>query len=262
MGANRLEWEPTADFDGDGLLDIFKTNFADDTHTMYKNLGKNNFEDDTIDSGLAVNTKSLGWGTAFIDFDSDGWKDLIVANGHVYPEVDMGQTEEKYKQPRFLYWNRGDGQFFDMSSQAGPGITAVHSSRGLAVGDLDNDGNEEIVMVNMGEPPSLLKNFTGGGGNSLTIRAITAGRDAIGARITVTAAGRKQIDEVRSGGSYISQNDFRLHFGLGRAKAAEVSIRWLDGKVENISSVAAGQIVTIQEGKGIVFRQRYTSTKK
>jgi enediyne biosynthesis protein E4 len=252
----------TADFDGDGLLDIFKTNFADDTHTMYKNLGKNNFEDDTIDSGLAVNTKFLGWGTAFIDFDSDGWKDLIVANGHVYPEVDMGQTEEKYKQPRFLYWNRGDGQFFDMSSQAGPGITAVHSSRGLAVGDLDNDGNEEIVMVNMGEPPSLLKNFTGGGGNSLTIRAITAGRDAIGARITVTAAGRKQIDEVRSGGSYISQNDFRLHFGLGRAKAAEVSIRWLDGKVENISSVAAGQIVTIQEGKGIVFRQRYTSTKK
>jgi enediyne biosynthesis protein E4 len=110
----------------------------------------------------------------------------------------------------------------------------VHSSRGLAVGDLDNDGNEEIVMVNMGEPPSLLKNFTGGGGNSLTIRAITAGRDAIGARITVTAAGRKQIDEVRSGGSYISQNDFRLHFGLGRAKAAEVSIRWLDGKVENL----------------------------
>jgi enediyne biosynthesis protein E4 len=252
----------TADFDGDGLLDIFKTNFADDTHTMYKNLGKNNFEDDTIDSGLAVNTKFLGWGAAFIDFDSDGWKDLIVANGHVYPEVDTGQTEEKYKQPRFLYWNRGDGQFFDMSSQAGPGITAVHSSRGLAVGDLDNDGNEEIVMVNMGEPPSLLKNFTGGGGNSLTIRAITAGRDAIGARITVTAAGRKQIDEVRSGGSYISQNDFRLHFGLGRAKAAEVSIRWLDGKVENISSVAAGQIVTIQEGKGIVFRQRYTSTKK
>jgi hypothetical protein len=127
---------------------------------------------------------------------------------------------------------------------------------------LDNDGNEEIVIVNMGEPPSLLKNFASGGGNSLTIRAITAGRDAIGARITVTSAGRKQIDEVRSGGSYISQNDFRLHFGLGRATAADVSIRWLDGKVENSSFVAAGQIVTIQEGKGIVRRQRYTSTEK
>jgi enediyne biosynthesis protein E4 len=251
-----------ADFDGDGSLDIFKTNFADDTHTMYKNLGRNNFEDDTIDSGLAVNTKYLGWGTAFLDFDNDGWKDLIVANGHVYPEVDAGQTEEKYKQPRLLYWNRGDGQFFDISSQAGPGITAVHSSRGLAVGDLDNDGNEEIVMVNMGEPPSLLKNFADGSGNSLTIRAITAGRDAIGARITVTSTGRKQIDEVRSGGSYISQNDFRLHFGLGRAKAADVSIRWLDGKVENSNSVEAGQIVTVQEGKGIIRKQRYTSTKK
>ena len=251
----------TADFNGDGLLDIFKTNFADDTHTMYRNLGKNNFDDDTIDSGLAVNTKYLGWGTAFIDFDNDGWKDLIVANGHVYPEVDTGQTEEKYKQPRLLYWNRGDGQFFDISSQAGPGISATHSSRGLAIGDLNNDGSEEIVIVNMGEPPSLLKNFATGG-NSLTVRAITAGRDAIGARVTVTTAGRKQIDEVRSGGSYISQNDFRLQFGLGRATAADVSLRWLDGKLEDIGSVAAGQILTIQEGSGIVRRQPYTSPNK
>ena len=148
-----------ADFDGDGLLDIFKTNFADDTHTMYKNRGGNNFEDDTIGSGLAVNTKYLGWGTAFLDFDNDGWKDLIVANGHVYPEVDTGHTAEQYKQPRLLYWNRGDGQFFDLSAQGGPGITNVHSSRGLAVGDLDNDGSEEVVISNMGEAPSLLKNF-------------------------------------------------------------------------------------------------------
>jgi len=140
----------TADFDGDGLLDIFKTNFADDTHTMYKNRGGNNFEDDTIGSGLAVNTKYLGWGTAFLDFDNDGWKDLIVANGHVYPEVDTGHTAEKYKQPRLLYWNRGDGQFFDLSLQAGAGISDVHSSRGLAVGDLDNDGTEEIVIVTTG----------------------------------------------------------------------------------------------------------------
>ena len=251
-----------ADFEGDGFLDIFKTNFADDTHTMYKNLGKNNFEDDTIESGLAVNTKFLGWGTAFLDFDNDGGKDLIVANGHVYPEVDTGQTEEKYKQPRLLYWNRGDGQFFDLSSQAGPGISAVHSSRGLAVGDLDNDGKEEIVIVNMGERPSLLKNFADVNGSSLTIRAVTAGRDAVGARVTVSASGRKQIDEVRSGGSYISQNDFRLHFGLARATSADVSIRWPDGKVENIGSVRAGEILTIEQGKGIVHRQPYNSTKK
>jgi len=250
-----------ADFDGDGLLDIFKTNFADDTHTIYKNLGRNNFDDDTIGSGLAVNTKFLGWGTAFLDLDNDGWKDLIVANGHVYPEVDTGRTTETYKQPRLVYWNRADGQFFDLSSQAGPGISETHSSRGLAVGDLDNDGKEEIVIVNMSETPSLLKNFADSG-NSLTFRLITAGRDAIGARATVTTAGHKQIDEVRSGGSYISQNDFRLQFGLGRAAAADVSIRWLDGKVENIASVAAGQIVTIEEGKGIVHKQPYTPSKK
>lgn len=250
-----------ADFNGDGLLDIFKTNFADDTHTMYRNQGGNNFEDDTIGSGLAVNTKYLGWGTAFLDFDNDGWKDIIVANGHVYPEVDTGHTAERYKQPRLLYWNRGDGQFFDVSSQSGPGISDVHSSRGLAVGDLDNDGNEEVVIVNMGEAPSLLKHFAVSG-NSLLVRAISSGRDAIGARITVTADGHKQIDEVRSGGSYISQNDFRLHFGLGKATKADISVRWLDGKVDSFAAVTAGEIVTIEEGKGIVRKQRYVPTKK
>jgi hypothetical protein len=250
-----------ADFDGDGLLDIFKTNFADDTHTMYKNQGRNIFEDDTIGSGLAVNTKYLGWGTAFLDFDNDGWKDLIVANGHVYPEVDTGHTAEKYKQPRLLYWNRGDGQFFDVSAQGGPGITDGHSSRGLAVGDLDNDGSEEVIISNIGEAPSLLKNLASSG-NSLLVRALTSGRDAIGARITVTAGGHKQIDEVRSGGSYMSQNDFRLHFGLGTASTADVSVRWLDGKVENFKSAAAGQILIIEEGKGIVRTQPYAAVKK
>src|SRR6266704_2984775 len=235
--------------------------FANDTHTMYKNQGGNNFEDDTIGSGLAVNTKYLGWGTAFLDFDNDGWKDLIVANGHVYPEVDAGHTAEKYKQPRLLYWNRGDGQFFDLSAQGGPGITNVHSSRGLAVGDLDNDGSEEVLISNMGEAPSLLKNFASSG-NSLLVRALTSGRDAIGARITVTAGGHNQIDEVRSGGSYMSQNDLRLHFGLGSASSAHISVRWLDGKVENLESAAAGQLLTIEEGKGMVRTQPYTSAKK
>ena len=251
-----------ADFNGDGLLDIFKTNFADDTHTFYKNSGGNIFEDDTIGSGLAVNTKYLGWGTAFIDLDNDGWKDLIAANGHVYPEVDVAHTAEKFKQPRLLYWNRGDGQFFDLSSQGGPGISEPHSSRGLATGDLDNDGNEEIVIVNMGERPSLLKNVGPRAGNSLLVRSVTSGRDAIGARVTVTASGRKQIEEARSGGSFISQNDFRLHFGLGKATAADVSVRWQDGKVETFRGVAAGQVVTIEEGKGITHKQPYTIGKK
>ncbi len=251
-----------ADFDGDGLLDIFKTNFADDTHTMYRNLGANNFEDDTIGSGLAVNTKYLGWGTAFVDVDDDGWSDLIVANGHVYPEVDAGHTAETYKQRRLLYWNRGDGQFFDLSAQAGSGISEAHSSRGLAVGDLNNDGNEEVVVVNLGERPSLLKNVAPRAGNSLLVRALTSRRDAIGARVTVTSGKHKQVDEVRSGGSFISQNDFRLHFGVGKATSTDVSIRWPDGKVENFPSIPTGEIVTIEEGSGVVKKQAYTTQNK
>jgi hypothetical protein len=177
----------------------------------------------------------------------------------VYPEVDTGHSGEHFKQSRLLYWNRGDGQFFDLSAQAGSGIADAHSSRGLAVGDLNNDGDEEIVIVNMGESPSLLKNFAPPAGHSILIRLLTAtNRDAIGARVTLTANGQTQIDEVRSGGSYISQNDFRLHFGLGNANSANLSVRWLDGKTESFSSVAAGQIVTIEEGKGMVRKQPYT----
>jgi len=180
----------------------------------------------------------------------------------VYPEVDEGHTAEHFKQPRLLYWNRGDGQFFDLSSQSGSGVSTPHSSRGLAVGDLDNDGDLEIVIVNMGEAPSLLKNVAPHTGNSLLVRALTSGRDAIGARITLTAGGHKQIDEVRSGGSFISQSDFRLHFGMGRATVADLSVRWPDGKSENYKAVAAGQIVTIEQGKGITHKQQFTSAKK
>ncbi len=249
----------TADFRHHGLLDIFKTNFADDTPTFYLNEGKNDFADATTDSGLAVTAKYVGWGTAALDFDNDGWSDLIFASGHVYPEVDNGHTGETFLQPRQLFWNRRDGQFFDMSALAGPGICATHSSRGLAIGDLDNDGQQEIVIVNMGEPPSLLKNVAPPLGHSILIRAVTStGSDAIGARITVGSDAHTQIDEVRSGGSFMSQNDFRLHFGLGKATATNVSVRWPDGRIESFPGIAAGQIVTIQQGKGIIRKQPFT----
>jgi hypothetical protein len=210
-----------------------------------------------------VNTRYLGWGTAFLDIDNDGWPDLIVANGHVYPEVEDGHTGERFKQQRLLYWNRGDGQFFDLSGAGGPGISDEHSSRGLAVGDLDNDGEQEIVIVNMGEAPTLLKNVAPVSGSSLTVRALTStGRDAIGARVTLSAGRNKQIDEVRSGGSFLSQSDLRLHFGLGKSSAADLTVRWLSGKTETFPKVDAGQIVTVQEGKGIVRKQPYTLSKK
>jgi enediyne biosynthesis protein E4 len=250
------------DFFHTGRFDIFKTNFADDTHTMYRNRGRNDFEDATIETGLAVNTRFLGWGTAAIDIDNDGWKDLILADGHVYPEVDSGHTGESFKQRRLLYWNRGDGQFYDLSLKGGPGITTRHSSRGLAVGDLNNDGKEEIVIVNMGEAPSLLENIAPVAGHSVLIRVLTrTNRDAIGARVTVTADGMRQIDEVRSGGSYMSQSDLRLHFGLGKATSATVKVQWLDGKMQSFSKVPAENVVTIQNGKGIVRVQPYTKSK-
>jgi len=249
-----------ADYDGDGYLDIFKTNFSSDTSTLYRNMGDGTFSDVTSRAGLAVHTQYVKWGTAFLDIDNDGWKDLFIADGHVYPFIEKYGLGEEFHQPRQMFWNRGDGQFFDMSYTAGPGITAKHSSRGIAVGDLDNDGSEEIVVVNLFEPPSLLKNF-GPRGNALLVRAVTAsGRDALGARITVTSGRRKQIDEVRSGGYHISQGDFRVHFGLGPATRADVSIRWPQGAVENLNDVEANQWIVVREGKGIVERHPFTKT--
>ena len=247
------------DYDGRGYLDIFKTNFSNDTNTLYRNLGDGGFRDVTSRAGLAVHTRYVKWGAAFVDVDNDGWKDLFVVAGHVYPFVDQYGLGEEFHQPRALYWNRGDGQFFDMSARAGPGVTARHSSRGLAVGDFDNDGSEEIVVVNLFEPPSLLKNY-GARGNALLVRVLTAsGRDAIGARITVTAAGHRQIDEVRSGGYHISQGDFRVHFGLGTSPRAEVEVRWLQGPAERFADVAANQLIVIQQGKGIIDRRPFAA---
>ena len=245
------------DYDGDGYLDIFKTNFSNDTNTLYRNLGDGTFRDVTSRAGLAVHTRYVKWGAAFVDVDNDGWKDLFVVAGHVYPFVGQSGLGEEFRQPRALYWNRGDGQFFDMSTRAGPGISARHSSRGIAVGDLDNDGSEEIVVVNLFEPPSLLKNF-GPRGNALLIRALTAsGRDAIGARITVTAGDHRQIDEVRSGGYHVSQGDFRVHFGLGSASRANVAVRWLQGAPESFADVAANQLIVIRQGKGVIERHPF-----
>ena len=241
-----------ADYDGDGDLDIFKTNFSSDTHTLYRNEGELFFSDETVRSGLAVNTRFLGWGTAFIDADHDGWKDIFVANGHVYPGIDDTHLDETFHQTRLLYWNRGDRQFYDLSDYAGPGIVAKHSSRGIAVGDLDNDGVLEIVVVNMHQAPSLLKN-NGEQGNALLVQALIAGgRDAIGARVAVTSGERTQIDEVRSGGYHISQSDFRVHFGLGSEAGADVEVRWPDGKTSRFKAVKANQWVVVQQGKGIV----------
>ena len=232
------------DYDGDGRLDIFKTNFSDDTPTLYRNMGGFVFQDVTAPAGLAINTKLLGWGAAFVDADQDGWKDLFYVNGHVYPEVDAAKLGETFRQERAFYWNRGDRQFHEMSAAAGGAVTERHASRGLAVGDLDNDGSLEIVIMNLHEGPSLLKNFAAKG-NWLMVEA------EIGAQVRVTAGGRTQLEEIRSGGFHISQGDFRAHFGLGKETKARVVVRWANGTETDLGEVTAGQVVKARPGGGL-----------
>ncbi len=244
------------DYDRDGLLDIVKTNFTDDIPNLYRNIGEGSFIGVTTAAGLAVHTQYVSWGVGFLDFDHDGWKDIFIANGHVYPDIDMRNVGQTFRQPRLLYWNRRDGEFHDLSADAGPGIAARHSSRGVALGDLDNDGDQEIVVANMHEVPSLLKNL-GKKGNSILIQAQTpTGRDAIGARLVLTAGGKSQIDEIRSGGYYISQGDFRVHFGLGTETLADLQIRWPDGEVASYHNLPANHWIAVRQGSGIVSSRK------
>ena len=189
-----------------------------------------------------------------MDIDNDGRPDLFMANGHVYPEVDGKGLNATFRERKVLYWNQGNGKFKDISLQAGPGITAAFNSHGVAAADFDNDGAVEILVNNSHDPPSLLKNL-GDHQNWILLKltGTKSNRDAIGARVTVRANGRHQLQEVRSGGSYISQSDFRLHFGLGTAtKVDALEIRWPSGLVEKFGNMAANQIVLIKEGAGVV----------
>src|SRR2546425_3115210 len=207
------------DYDGDGRLDLFKTNFSDDTSTLYRNMGDGTFDDKTFPAGIGLNTQYLGWGVMFADVDNDGWPDLLLVNGHVYPEVDSQHLGSNFKEPKILYHNNGNGTFTDISADAGPGITAVSSARGLAVGDLWNDGRMSAVISNMNALPMLLVNDLRNGNHWIAFRTLgsKSNRDGIGAKITVKAGARTLVDEVRSGSSYISNSDMRVHFGLGSA---------------------------------------------
>jgi len=241
------------DFNGDGKLDIFKTNFSDDTSTLYRNNGNGTFDDVTFAAGLGLNTKYLGWGANFLDIDNDGWLDLLLVNGHVYPEVDKQHLGSDYQEPRILYHNDGTGKYADISDPAGPGITIPHASRGAAVGDLWNDGRISAVVSNMNAPPSLLVNQVRSSNHWIAFRTegSKSNRDGIGARITVKAGTRTLVDEVRSGASYASNDDRRVHFGLGTAAKIDwVEIRWPSGLVERYVGLAADATHTLREGTG------------
>jgi enediyne biosynthesis protein E4 len=250
-----------ADYDLDGNLDLLKTNFAGDTPSLYHNVGGGNFDDATFTAGLGAHTQFLGWGCGFFDFDNDGWPDILICNGHVYPEVEQLKTEAGYPQRKLLYRNLRNGHFADVSLSAGSGISDPVAARGCAFGDFDNDGDIDVVVNTVNDYPQLLRCDSTLENNWIKVRTIgtKSNRSGIGARIkcvTHVAGESKphsQIDEVRSGGSYISQSDLRVHFGLGKAEKVDVmEIHWPSGQVETLKDIKANQLIFVKEGEGIV----------
>ncbi|HEX2917823.1 MAG TPA: CRTAC1 family protein [Edaphobacter sp.] len=245
-----------ADYDCDGFLDIFKTNFADDTSNLYHNNGDGTFTDVTAPAGTAVNNGYVAWGCGFIDYDNDGWKDILQVNGHVYPEIDKYHFGQTFKNPRLVYRNLGNGHFKDVSTEMGPGISERFSSRGAAFGDYDNDGDVDVLILNMNDIPSLLRNDGGNQQNWIKLKLIgtKCNRTAIGARARVVTGKHVQMDEVHSGTSVMSQSDLRLHFGLGQTETVDlIEVKWpTTQKIEQFKNVSANQILTIREGEGII----------
>jgi hypothetical protein len=242
-----------ADYNGDGWPDIFKTNFSDDTSSLYENNRDGTYSSKIFDAGLGLNTHYLGWGVMFFDIDNDGWPDVLIANGHVYPEVDTAHLGATYKEPRLVYWNQGNGKFKDVSAVAGPGCTALASSRGLAIADFWNDGRMSAVVNNSGGKPMLMVNEAANRNHWLGVgvAGTRSNRDGIGARVTLFAGGKQWAQEVRSGSSYLSSSDLRLHFGLGGLSTVDkIEIDWPSGLKEQFPAARADQMMTLVEGTG------------
>jgi enediyne biosynthesis protein E4 len=241
------------DYDRSGTMDIFKTNFAGDTSTLYANTGDGFCEDKTFASGIGIHTRWLGWGTGFVDLDNDGWLDLFLCNGHVYPEVEQLKTEAGYKQRKVVYRNLGTGRFEDVTIALGPPAVTPKAARGAAFGDFDNDGDVDVVVNNVHDTPDLFRVESDPANHWLTVKLVgtRSNRSAIGSRLRCLAGGAVQVQEVRGGGSYISQNDLRAHFGLGSVTRVErLEVRWPNGLEEEWLDLAVDRIHTLKEGTG------------
>jgi hypothetical protein len=242
------------DYNLDGHLDLFKTHFIGDTSGFYRNDGKGNFDEVTRLAKVGVETRFTSWGAGMVDLDNDGYPDVLFVTGSVYPEVERKLPQYPYKTPRVLFRNLGNGTFEELDSQAGEGITTPHSSRGCAFGDFDNDGDLDVLIINMNEPPSLLRNDLKVKQNWLKVKleGVKSNRSAIGARVLIRYSNKVQAQAVLSQSSYYSCNDPRLHFGLGESIVADVEVYWPNGLHEQLKKISANQLITIREGSGIV----------
>jgi enediyne biosynthesis protein E4 len=248
------------DFNCDGWLDVFKTHFQEDTPILLQKNSNCTFSDVTYSAGLNGFNKYVGWGTGFMDYDNDGWPDIFWVTGHVYPGF-IKDNVDTYRSPRVVLRNSGNGKFQDVSAQLGPGVNQRFCSRGSAYGDYDNDGDKDVLVMNLNEPPSLIRNEGGNKNNSVTVKlkGTACNRSAIGARVRVVVGEHSQINEVSSGGSVMSQSDLRLQFGLGKSTMVDLlEIRWATTqKTDSFKKVEANQFLTIKEGAGIVKQERY-----
>ena len=242
-----------ADFNGDGMIDVLKTHFADDTPALYQNLGKGQFSDVTAKAGLAVETRYVSWGAAMPDLDNDGLPDIFIVTGNVYPDTERSLPAYAYRTPALLFRNLGNGRFEQLGGEAGPALAERHSSRGLAAGDLDNDGDLDLVIWNRNEPPSVLRNDLKSAHHWLQVRlaGTRSNRAAIGATVTVQSGGRLQAQPVLSQSSFTSASDLRLHFGLGDRTSAEVTVRWPTGVREKFPVPGVDRVLRLVEGAGV-----------
>jgi hypothetical protein len=242
------------DYDLDGHLDLFKTHFADDANILYHNDGKGNFEDATGSSRLGVETRYVCWGAGIVDLDNDGLPDLFMVTGHVYPQVEKMLSQYPNKTPRVVFRNLGKGVFEELIQEAGPGVAAAHCSRGCAFGDFDNDGDIDILIINLNEPPSLLRNDLSGKANWIKVKleGVKSNRSAIGARVLVHYGGKTQAQAVLSQSSFFSCSDSRLHFGLGNSTSADIDVYWPSGLHETLKQIPTNRLITIKEAVGPV----------
>jgi enediyne biosynthesis protein E4 len=250
------------DYDLDAHLDLFKTHFADDANILYHNDGKGNFEDATGSSRLGVETRYVCWGAGIIDLDNDGLPDLFMVTGHVYPQVEKILSQYPNKTPRVVFRNLGKGVFEELTQEAGPGVTAAHCSRGCAFGDFDNDGDIDILVINLNEPPSLLRNDLSGKANWIKVKleGVKSNRSAIGARVLAHYGGNTQAQAVLSQSSFFSCSDSRLHFGLGNSTSADIDVYWPSGLHETFKQIPANRLITIKEGVGPVPNRGWAKT--